>query len=512
MDLSSYIGTNAWLVSLLANALRIFRVNDTKQQQLRLAKMELVEANDALERKTEELARAKERYVLAEEATNEGLWDWNPLTKEHYLSARCKALLGFVEDDLSNTEEVLFLSRIHPDDQSQVGEALRLHFEERRPYNVELRLRCKDNSYRWFRSRGKGIRDDTSRVVRMVGSILDITEHKRAEQMLHESEARFRGTFNNAAIGMVHLSLDGAHLLVNQCFGDIVGYSKEELFSKNLRDITHPDDFPLDISRMQEMLSGAIDTFCRERRYIRKNGEVVWVNLTVSIQRDLVGQAQYFIAVVRDITGRKRAAEHLGFLMQEMSHRSKNLLAVIQAMANHSAKASTSMEEFRRRFSQRLQGLAASHDLLVQQNWQGGDLAELVVRQLASFAEAGDGRLDAEGPSVSLDARAVQNVGLLFHELATNASKYGALLVPEGKIVIRWSLDTVETNARFLRLSGKERCGPVVTAPARKGFGLAVIERIVAEALNGAVSVDFAPDGLTCTLDIPTTHIVCSPV
>jgi two-component sensor histidine kinase len=85
------------------------------------------------------------------------------------------------------------------------------------------------------------------------------------------------------------------------------------------------------------------------------------------------------------------------------------------------------MEEFRRRFSQRLQGLAASHDLLVQQNWRGGNLAELVARQLASFAEAGDGRLDAEGPSVSLDARAVQNVGLLFHELATNASKYGAL-------------------------------------------------------------------------------------
>lgn len=380
MDLSLHIGMNAWLVSLLANALRIFRSNDIEQQQLRLAKRELIGAKEDLERKTEELALAKERYVLAAEATNEGLWDWNPLTKEQYLSARWKALLGFVEDDLSNTEESFF-SRIHPDDESQVREALRLHFEERQPYNVELRLRCKDGSYRWFRTRGKDIRDDKGRVTRMVGSIFDITE-------------------------------------------------------------------------------------------------------------------------------RKQAAEHLDFLMQELSHRSKNLLAVIEAMANLSAKASTSMEEFRRRFSQRLQGLAVSHDLLVQQNLQGGDLAELVDRQLAPFADVGDGRLDAGGPSVSLDGRSVQNVGLLFHELATNASKYGALSMPEGKIVIRWTLDPVETSSRCLRISWRERGGPPVKTPEHKGFGLMVIERIVAKVLNGSVSVDFSLEGLACTLDIPTAHVI----
>jgi hypothetical protein len=100
----------------------------------------------------------------------------------------------------------------------------------------------------------------------------------------------------------------------------------------------------------------------------------------------------------------KLAADHLGFLMQELSHRSKNLLAVIQAMAGQSAKTSTSIEDFRQRFSLRLRGLAASHDLLVQQNWESGDLAELVARQLAAFAESIDGGLDIDGPSVSLDA------------------------------------------------------------------------------------------------------------
>jgi PAS domain S-box-containing protein len=469
---------------------------------------ELIQMKEALERKIKELALAKERYALAEEATNEGLWDWNPLTKENYMSARWKALLGFAEHELPDTDDSFF-SRIHPDDVSRVREGLHLHFEKRQPYDMEVRLCCKDGSYRWFRTRGKSIRDDSGRVVRMVGSIFDTTEQKHADQKLRDSEARFRGTFDNVAVGMVHLSLDSAYLMVNQCFCDIVGYSKEELIGKSFRDITHPDDFPDDATQAHGILSGAIDVFSREKRYIRKNGEPIWVSLTVSMQRDPSGRPLYFIGVVRDITGRKRSAQHLDFLIQELSHRSKNLLAVVQAMANHSARTSTSMEDFRRRFSHRLQGLAASHDLLVQQNWQKGDLAELVVRQLAPFDEIGDGRLDAAGPSVSLDAGAVQNIGLLFHELATNASKYGALSVPDGKVIIRWTLDPAEADARCLRLSWAERSGPPVSTPGYKGFGLIVIERTVAAALNGSVSVDFAPEGLTCTLNIPTSHVIC---
>jgi len=214
------------------------------------------------------------------------------------------------------------------------------------------------------------------------------------------------------------------------------------------------------------------------------------------------------LALSAEVAVRRRHEEHVDFIMHELSHRSKNLLAVIQAMANHSANTSASMTDFKRRFSQRLQGLAASHDLLVQQNWQGGDLAELVVRQLAPFEEIEDGRVDAGGPRVSLDARAVQNVGLLFHELATNASKYGALSVTEGKVVIRWKLDPVETAGRCLRLSWREHNGPRVTPPEHKGFGLVVIERTAAGALNGSVCIDFAPEGLVCTLDIPTAHII----
>ncbi|HEY4264309.1 MAG TPA: PAS domain-containing protein [Micropepsaceae bacterium] len=469
---------------------------------------ELIQTKEALERKTNELALAKERYALAEDATDEGLWDWNPLTRENYLSARWKAMLGFAEHELSDIDDTFF-SRIHPDDETRVREALHLHFEKREPYNTEVRLRCKDTSYRWFRTRGKSIRDDSGRVIRMVGSIFDATEQKHADQKLRDSEARFRGTFDNVAVGMVHLSLESVYLMVNQCFCDIVGYSKEELIGKTFRDITHPEDFRNDVAEANEILAGTIDFFTREKRYLRKNAEPVWVSLTVSLQRDQAGRPQYFIGVVRDITGRKRTAQHLEFLIQELSHRSKNLLAVVQAMANHSARTSASMTDFRRRFSQRLQGLAASHDLLVQQNWQRGDLAELVARQLAPFDEIADGRLDAGGPGVSLDAGAVQNIGLLFHELATNASKYGALSVPEGKVIIRWTLDPAEAKSRCLRLSWTERGGPPVETPAHKGFGLIVIERTVAAALNGSVSVEFAPEGLACTLAIPTSHVIC---
>ena len=134
----------------------------------------------------EALRLSEERYALVEMATNDGVWDWNPVTHEDYLSPRWKALLGFAEDELHGDDDTFF-SRIHPDDVSAVREAIRRHFEERSPYDIELRLRCKDGSHRWFNSRGQAIRDEAGRVIRMLGAITDITGRKQADTALHQS-------------------------------------------------------------------------------------------------------------------------------------------------------------------------------------------------------------------------------------------------------------------------------------------------------------------------------------
>jgi two-component sensor histidine kinase len=209
-----------------------------------------------------------------------------------------------------------------------------------------------------------------------------------------------------------------------------------------------------------------------------------------------------------DVTDRKAAEDHIQFLMREISHRSKNLLSVVQAIASQTGRAAGTIDEFQVRFSRRLQGLAASHDLLVHQNWEGATLSDLVRGQVAPFVEAGNTRLDVAGPDVFLRPEAAEALGLALHELATNAVKYGSLSAPTGRVAVCWVLENMGTT---LRLSWVERGGPPVTAPAHKGFGHVVFERIITRSLGGKVAMDFAPDGLIWDLTIPMANIVPAP-
>lgn len=156
------------------------------------------------------------------------------------------------------------------------------------------------------------IKDAAGSVIGISGISRDITERKQAEQALRDSEQRFRGTFEQAAVGMAHVGLDGSWLVVNDRLCQIVGYAREELSTKTFQDITHPDDLEADLNYVRRLLAGEIKTYSMEKRYIRKDGSVVWINLTVSIARDPVqGQFRYFIAVIEDIDARKQAEEAL---------------------------------------------------------------------------------------------------------------------------------------------------------------------------------------------------------
>ncbi len=148
-------------------------------------------------------------------------------------------------------------------------------------------------------------------VQRAVREAEEQSERKRAQEALRESEERFRATFEQAAVGISHNSLDGRWLRVNQRLCEIVGYSREELLEKTFQDITHPDDLDADLEKINQLLAGKIVTYSIEKRYLKKDGSIVWINLTVSLVREPSGEAKYFIAVIEDITERKRAEEAL---------------------------------------------------------------------------------------------------------------------------------------------------------------------------------------------------------
>jgi two-component sensor histidine kinase len=176
-------------------------------------------------------------------------------------------------------------------------------------------------------------------------------------------------------------------------------------------------------------------------------------------------------------------------------------------MARQTARISDGTDAFLERFTQRLHGLATSHDLLVHQNWRHVPLKDLLKQQLAPFLDADSGRLVLDGPDVAVTPEAAQALGLALHELATNAAKYGSLSVPEGSVKVVWKFQDDDEGQRRLLVDWRERGGPTVQPPARYGFGHVVISRMAANSLDGKVTVDYAPEGLGWTISFPISNL-----
>lgn len=335
----------------------------------------------------------------------------------------------------------------------------------------------------------------------LVCHFYDFSERQKFEAALRESEQRFRGTFENASVGIAHVSLDGAWLDFNDTLCTLLGYTRAEFMETRLDKVRHPDDHAVDAERVDELLSGTVSSIQYEERYRRKDGSIIWLGGTVGLQRDDDGNAAYLIHVIRDVTDRRAAQEHQDFLMHELSHRSKNQLAVISAMARQTARGASSVEAFRSVFEQRLHGLAVSIDMLVNQGWSGVPLRDLIDRQLETF-KGDDNRLLCEGPDVTINSAAAEAIGLALHELSTNSLKYGAWSVTEGRVSIQWEFRPSD-DGQLVHLTWIERGGPPVEPPTHRGFGQTVIEHLVAQKLDAEVSLSYPVEGLEWTLLLP---------
>lgn len=246
------------------------------------------------------------------------------------------------------------------------------------------------------------------------------------------------------------------------------------------------------------------------------DGETRWWDLHVEPARspglapDAPCDRLYGTAV--EITERKLGEQRLRFLMREVTHRSKNMLAVIQAMARQTAIASDTVPEFLNRFGQRLQSLSASQDLVVDVPGAGVPIDILIRSQLGHAVDAVGDRITLAGPRLVLSGDATQHLGLALHELSTNAVKYGALSNDEGRVSIEWSLDGSGLGADdCFRMRWREAGGPPVSRPSRRGFGQVVIERTVGRALQGEVDLDYAESGLVWSLKAPARAVLAQP-
>ncbi|MBX3500354.1 MAG: response regulator [Alphaproteobacteria bacterium] len=197
--------------------------------------------------------------------------------------------------------------------------------------------------------------------------------------------------------------------------------------------------------------------------------------------------------------------EHIRLLLGEVNHRSKNMLSVVSAIAHQ--MTAENQNEFVRRFSLRIQALAASHDLLARSQWKSVAIVDLVRAQLGHFEDLLEGRITLDGPPLKLSVVAAQCIGMVVNELATNAVKHGALSGEHGRVAVAWQIDGGDIDGRFT-MSWLERSGPPVAAPERRGFGSTVIKSMAELSLDASVELDFASSGLTWRLACPTTRVL----
>lgn len=266
------------------------------------------------ERKNSEtrLKESERRLSLVMDGSQFGYWDWNIITGEVKRNNHWAEMLGYTLEEIKfNVKQWTDLH--HPDDREAAWKSINDHLNGVTSiHRCEYRMLAKDGNYRWILDQAKVVeRDENGKPIRMSGTHTDITDRKQIEEELKISQQQFKGAFDHSAIGMALVSSDGRFLSVNESVCEIVGYCEKDLLRKTFQDITHPDDLEIDLSYVNQMLEGTIDTYQMEKRYIHRDGRIVWVLLSVSLVKHSDGTPNYFVSQIEDITGRKKTESNL---------------------------------------------------------------------------------------------------------------------------------------------------------------------------------------------------------
>ncbi|HET7569412.1 MAG TPA: PAS domain S-box protein [Gammaproteobacteria bacterium] len=283
----------------------------------------------------------------------------------------------------------------------------------------------------------------------------------------------------------------------------LFGYRAEEVIGKSITILIPPDredEEPMILARIRR--GESVDHYETVRQ--RKDGSLVDISLTVSPIHDSSGKVIGASKIARDITERRIIEARRELLLREVNHRAKNMLHNVQSIAVQTLRNTTSPETFQKVFLARLGALSHAHDLLARAEWRGAALADLIALELAPYCGAGGPNCTVGGcDDVQLNARAALALGMAFHELATNAAKYGALSAASGQLEIQCQVTPGADGTEMLHIDWIERGGPPVSKPSRRGFGSRLIEHGLAYELEAEVSLDFEPEGVHCWIYMP---------
>jgi len=358
---------------------------------------------------------------------------------------------------------------------------------------------------RWFEVHAYRVDDPAD--LRIGVLFNDITERRRAEIALRESEARFRAMANTAPAPVWVTSAAGPVEFANAAFAELAGCTPEELLGDAWIGMVHPEDLP-DVAAKRQAARAKLEGYTFEARFRTASGwRILQANSRPRLDED--GSFAGYVGVATDVTEVRAAEARQRLLINELNHRVKNTLATVQSLAHQTVRDGMSAREARNALTDRLLALSAAHNVLTQESWEGAELGQILRETLRPYDALGSvlatSRIKVECASVWLTPNAALAFSMALHELATNAAKYGALTAAGGEVLISCVADDSSVE-----LTWEERGGPPVAIPSRTGFGLRLLQRGLATELGSSAVVEFRPTGVVCTLRttrMPLAHV-----
>ncbi len=354
-----------------------------------------------------------------------------------------------------------------------------------------------------FKAHPRLLRDESGEIVGAINTLLDLRTQTQAD----EARMRLAAIVESSMDAIVSKDINGIITSWNDAAEHLFGYTPAEAIGQPVTMLIPFERLGEEASIISRIRAGErVPSY--ETMRLRKSGSLVPVSLTISPIRDGIGRIVGASKIARDISSHKESESRIRLLMREVNHRVKNQYSVIISMIRETSKSAGTPATFLEQVRERISALSQSHDLLVDAEWRGATIGDLIKAQLKAFAA--QDRLSVAGPVITLQPNAVQYLGIAFHELATNSAKHGALSRHGGRVEIEWDTAPATDGTDTFRLIWRELDGPSLSGTTRPGFGSVVLKRVAPQALSGTGQLEFRAEGVVWTLEAPLRSVQTS--